>query len=444
MAFITNDRVKETTATTGTGTVTLAGAATHFEAFSAIGNTNTTYYCIVHENTSYDEWEVGYGVYTSSGTTLTRTAVTSSNGDALVSFTAGTKSVFCTLPAEKGVIKDTSGNLVYGDGTATGFITSVAGDSSPQLGGDLDVVTYDIVSTSNRDIDIIPNGTGDVNLGADTVQVGDNDANATITTQGTGDLILNTNAGTDSGTITIADAANGDVTLAADGTGLIKMTANSVTGDVIPGKFNGTNFANSLLVGGATTGTLSTASNNVGVGIDTLDAITSGDQNTAIGRASLTTLTSSSNNTALGEGSGAFVATGSGYNAYLGKNAGYYNSTGTHNTGTGGLALFGASGQSNSYNSSLGYYSLGAITTGNYNTCLGHTAGVNITSGDGNVIIGDVDAASATGDRQLMITGYDGSTTTTWISGESTGNTEIAVNWNPSLSTTGKAFVMGF
>ena len=113
MAFICNERVKETTATTGTGTITLAGAVTHFEAFSAIGNTNTTYYCIVHENTSYDEWEVGYGVYTSSGTTLTRTAVTSSNGDALVSFTAGTKSVFCTLPAEKGVIKDTSGNLVY-------------------------------------------------------------------------------------------------------------------------------------------------------------------------------------------------------------------------------------------------------------------------------------------------------------------------------------------
>ena len=64
-------------------------------------------------------------------------------------------------------------------------------DIRPQLGGDLDVVTFDIVSTSNRDIDIIPNGTGDVNLGADTVQVGDNDANATLTTQGTGDLILN-------------------------------------------------------------------------------------------------------------------------------------------------------------------------------------------------------------------------------------------------------------
>ena len=78
----------------------------------------------------------------------------------------------------------------------TGFIASVADDTTPQLGGNLDVVTYDIVSTSDRDIDIIPNGTGDVNLGADTVQVGDNNANATVTTQGTGDLILNTNNGT--------------------------------------------------------------------------------------------------------------------------------------------------------------------------------------------------------------------------------------------------------
>ena len=229
MAFITNDRVKETTATTGTGTVTLAGAVTHFEAFSAIGNTNTTYYCIVHENTSYDEWEVGYGVYTLSGTTLTRTAVTSSNGDALVSFTAGTKSVFCTLPANKCVIKDTSGNLVYGDGTATGFITSVAGDSSPQLGGDLDVVTYDIVSTSDRDIDIIPNGTGNVNLGADTVQVGDSDANATITTQGTGDLILNTNNGTNAGNITLLDGADGNISITPNGTGDVVLAADSVS-----------------------------------------------------------------------------------------------------------------------------------------------------------------------------------------------------------------------
>lgn len=94
-------------------------------------------------------------------------------------------------------------------------------DTSPQLGGNLDVNGNDIVSTSNANIDIIPHGTGDVNLGADTVMVGDNNANATITTQGTGDLTLNTNSGTNSGTVTIADGANGDISITPNGSGKV-------------------------------------------------------------------------------------------------------------------------------------------------------------------------------------------------------------------------------
>ena len=83
MAFVVKDRVKETTTTTGTGTVTLLGAATGFQSFSAIGNGNTTYYTIAGQGTS--EWEVGIGTYTSAGTTLARTTVlASSNGGSLV------------------------------------------------------------------------------------------------------------------------------------------------------------------------------------------------------------------------------------------------------------------------------------------------------------------------------------------------------------------------
>lgn len=77
MALVLKDRVKETTTTTGTGTVTLAGAVTGFDAFSEIGNSNTTYYVIAHQTA--DEWEVGLGTYTSSGTTLARTTVLSSS-----------------------------------------------------------------------------------------------------------------------------------------------------------------------------------------------------------------------------------------------------------------------------------------------------------------------------------------------------------------------------
>ena len=102
-------------------------------------------------------------------------------------------------------------------------VADLVGDTSPQLGGNLDVNGNDIVSTSNADIDIIPNGTGDVNLGADTVQIGDNNANATLTTQGTGDLILNTNNGTNAGNITLEDGANGHIQVTTNGTGYIKF-----------------------------------------------------------------------------------------------------------------------------------------------------------------------------------------------------------------------------
>ena len=100
MALILADRVQETTATTGTGTVTLAGAASGFQSFAAVGNGNSTYYTI----TGGAEWEVGIGTYTSSGTTLSRTTVlSSSNSGSLVNFAAGTKNVFVTYPASLAV-----------------------------------------------------------------------------------------------------------------------------------------------------------------------------------------------------------------------------------------------------------------------------------------------------------------------------------------------------
>jgi len=83
--------------------------------------------------------------------------------------------------------------------------------------------TITITDGSNGNIDITPNGTGDVTLQADTVQIGDNNADATLTTQGTGDLILNTNNGTNAGNITLADGANGDINVSTNGTGAIKF-----------------------------------------------------------------------------------------------------------------------------------------------------------------------------------------------------------------------------
>jgi len=101
MALIVNDRVKETTTTTGTGAVTLAGAVTGFETFgNGIGNSNTTYYCISLQDGS--EFEVGLGTLSSNSSTLTRTyVISSSNSDAAVNFSSGSKDIFCTLPASK-------------------------------------------------------------------------------------------------------------------------------------------------------------------------------------------------------------------------------------------------------------------------------------------------------------------------------------------------------
>ena len=103
MALVLNDRVKETSTTTGLGTFDLAGAATGFEGFVAgIATGNTTYYTIFNQGTT--EWEVGLGTVTDAATdTLSRdTVISSSNSDAAVNFAGGTLDVFCTLPASKG------------------------------------------------------------------------------------------------------------------------------------------------------------------------------------------------------------------------------------------------------------------------------------------------------------------------------------------------------
>ena len=126
MALVLKDRVRETSTTSGTGTIVLAGAVSGFQTFSAIGNANTTYYCIA--DSSSGGWEVGIGTYTSSGTTLSRdTVLASSNSGALVSFSANVKDVFCTYPASKSANVNaalTSGRVTYA--TTDGLLTDSA------------------------------------------------------------------------------------------------------------------------------------------------------------------------------------------------------------------------------------------------------------------------------------------------------------------------------
>ena len=118
MALIINDRVKETSTTTGTGTFSLAGATTGFETFvSGVGTGNTTYYSIVLDGTN--EFEVGVGTVTdASPDTLSRdTVISSSNSDNKVDFSSGSKTVFCTLPASRAMSPSM---------TATGYVVTHA------------------------------------------------------------------------------------------------------------------------------------------------------------------------------------------------------------------------------------------------------------------------------------------------------------------------------
>ena len=170
MALVINDRVKETTTTTGTGAVALDGAVTGFETFAAgVGNSNTTYYAIVHQTAN--EFEVGLGTLDGDSSDLTRTTViSSSNSDSAVDFAAGTKDVFCTIPASKLIFEDANNDVTIGRNlTVTGDLTITGDDltmntntSGAALIGD--GTNFNPVAISG-DISIAANGTAAIGSG---------------------------------------------------------------------------------------------------------------------------------------------------------------------------------------------------------------------------------------------------------------------------------------
>jgi len=163
MALVLKDRVRESTTTAGTGTLTLDGAVGGFQGFSVIGNGNTTYYAIVDVTTG--AWEVGVGTYTASGQTLSRdTVLESSSGGTLVAFTSNIKDVFCTYPAERAAYLDSatnatipgltnSGNLAF-----TGTGNRITGDFSNATAANRVAFQTSTVD-GNTIIAVIPNGT---------------------------------------------------------------------------------------------------------------------------------------------------------------------------------------------------------------------------------------------------------------------------------------------
>ena len=240
MTLIVNDRVKETTTTTGTGTITFAGAVTGFETFAAgIGNSNTTYYCITLPGSA--EFEVGLGTLSGDSSTMARTSIiSSSNSDSAVNFSAGTKDVFCTLPASKAIIKDANGAL-----------------ASTTMSGALDLNGNELVLDADGDTSVTADTDDQIDIKIANVDV------ANLTTANSGDLVIKTAVsdkdfavkGNDGGSeitalsldMSAAGAAtfNSDVTVGS----LLKMPTNTANKILVA---DGTSFEEVDLSGDAT------------------------------------------------------------------------------------------------------------------------------------------------------------------------------------------------
>jgi hypothetical protein len=318
MALVISDRVKETTTTTGTGTYTLGGAVTGFETFTTnLSNSDTTYYCCT-DNTDF---EVGLGTFTSSGTTLARTAIlASSNSNNAVSWSSGTRTVFCTLPAAKTVFLDASGNTsISGSVTATSFVIGSADINENDLES-IDGITAGTVAASkaaivdtNKDItgfrnitltgeldtgslDVSGDADIDGTLEADAITVNGtalntviagvtvtNATNATNATNSSHVLVTDNESTSEENLITFvedATSSTGNVGLEMDGNLTYNPSSGTITAtifkgniDAVDGDFDGTLEADAITVGGTalatviagTTVTTATNANHVSV-----------------------------------------------------------------------------------------------------------------------------------------------------------------------------------
>ena len=234
MALVLADRVKETTTTTGTGTVTLLGASTGFQSFAVVGNTNTTYYTIAAQTST--EWEVGIGTYTLSGTTLARTTVlSSSNSGSPVNFSAGTKDVFVTYPSSRSI---------YADGTTLKATnSSILPVTSGGTGVTTSTGTTNVV-LSNSPTLVTPEITTSVTTASTTFAL----LNTTATTLNFGGAATTFNLGAATGTMTVANttfaakAITASTTLGVTGVstfaaGTAALPGLTTTGDTNTGIF---------------------------------------------------------------------------------------------------------------------------------------------------------------------------------------------------------------
>jgi hypothetical protein len=227
MALVLADRVKETTTSTGTTAITLAGAVTGYQTFLlAIGNANTTYYTIADQTGA--NWEVGIGTYTTIGNTLSRdTVLASSNAGALVVFLTGTKDVFVTYPAERALY--TGGPL----GTpSSGTLTNATGYTYANLSGTVPTWNQNTTGTAaglSATLAIASGGTGATTLAGANLPVTnvDNTFTGTQTFSGTSTTLAAILTNAAETTTVSATAATGTIAYYTSSQSVLYYTSNA-------------------------------------------------------------------------------------------------------------------------------------------------------------------------------------------------------------------------
>jgi trimeric autotransporter adhesin len=295
MALVLKDRVLETSTSTGTGAFALGGAQTGFQSFSVIGSGNTTYYTIQGKNADGSltgEWEVGVGTYT-TGSLARTTVLESSNANSLVVFSAGSKDVFCDLPAEKVLsATGTSSQLLANDGSG--------GLSNVTIGSNL---TYSAGTLSAT------GGGGMTYPGAGIANSTGSAWGTSYGVSGTGSVALTSNPvfSTDitvNGNIVGKGAANVDNL--AFGNGALSNAAGLGTGNIGIGPSTLSSLTDGLgniALGYYAMSSLTTGNSNIGIGVNSLPNNSTGSNNVAIGNV-FTGIGNVNNSVGIGDGLG--------------------------------------------------------------------------------------------------------------------------------------------
>lgn len=342
------DRVRETTSSTGTGTIDLSGAVTAYQTFVAgAGDGNPTYYCI--QQLSVGAWEIGLGTVTDAATdTLSRTTILqSSNADALVNFGAGEKDVFLVLPADKSLFRDADGDMpaaedwdglqTFNAGAAIAASQGVTMANDTWIGAGVGKARV-LFDDSNNEVDILD---ATLRLPADE-QLLEFGATQQYSIQFDADAVHTISAGQFrfvGGNVELEDTTDADAGVIAKGADrFIHNFHHPTGGGAVPvgeNIFIGVNAGN-FTVGSTATETYH-SSYNVAVGDAALDALSTGYYNMAVGRAALGACETGVANVAVGANALLLLVVGSS-NVAIGHTA-LGNCTGSSNVGIGQAAL---------------------------------------------------------------------------------------------------------